>query len=55
MVLIIFRLIEDLREALHKKVDLINFDDFSASASLQMEILKDGIRIYHKSDLSMHG
>lgn len=49
-----FGLIEDLREALQKKVDLINFDDFSASASLQMEIPKDGIRINRKSDLSMH-
>ncbi len=49
-----FGLIEDLRETLHKKVDPIHFDDFSASPSLQMKMLKDGIRIYRKSDLSMH-
>ena len=41
-----YGLIEDLREALNKKIDLINRNDFNANEALQNEILKDGIKIY---------
>ena len=35
-----------LREALHKRVDLIRIKDLSNNMELTQEILKDGIRIY---------
>ena len=41
-----YGLIEDLRKALNKKIDLINRNDFNANEALQNEILKDGIKIY---------
>ena len=39
-------LIERLRQALHKKVDLIRMDDRSPNVELMKEIIKDGIKIY---------
>ena len=41
-----FGLIEDLREALHKKVDLLTMHSIKDSPQLMLEILKDGIKIY---------
>lgn len=39
-------LVEKLRQALHKKVDLIRMDDRSSNVELMKEIIKDGIKIY---------
>ena len=39
-------LIERLRQALHKKVDLIRMDDRTSNIELMKEIIKDGIKIY---------
>ena len=41
-----FGLIEEFREALHKKVDLMRFDDVKNNKDLLLEIMKDGIKIY---------
>lgn len=41
-----FGLVEELREALHKKVDLIRLNDLSENFDLIREIMKDGIKIY---------
>ena len=41
-----FGLAEDLRENLHKKVDLLNLDQLGKNRELLNDILKDGIRIY---------
>ena len=41
-----FGLIEELRENLHKKVDLLTLDSISNSPDMLKEILKDGIKIY---------
>lgn len=41
-----YGLIEELRETLHKKIDLLNINDFNSNHSIQNEILKDGIKIY---------
>ncbi len=41
-----FELIERLREALHKKVDLIDQRQLTNNFQLTSEILKDGIKIY---------
>ena len=41
-----FGLAEDLRENLHKKVDLLNLDQLGNNRELLNDILKDGIRIY---------
>ena len=41
-----FGLAEDLRENLHKKVDLLNLDQLGKNRELLNEILKDGVRIY---------
>lgn len=41
-----FGLVEELREAMHKKVDLIRLNDLSENFDLIREILKDGIKIY---------
>lgn len=43
-----FGLIEELREALHKKVDLIAFDDIKQGSELMLEILRTGRKIYGK-------
>lgn len=39
-------LIEELREAFHKKVDLINASSLNENPDLMMEILRTGIKIY---------
>lgn len=39
-------LIESLREALHKKVDLIRSSELSDNVELVNEIMRDGIKIY---------
>ncbi len=41
-----FGLVESLREALHKKVDLLTLSQLSDNIKLTSEILKKGIRIY---------
>jgi len=41
-----FGLIEELREKLHKKVDLIRTEHIDESKDLLLEILKDGVKIY---------
>ncbi|MBQ3086046.1 MAG: nucleotidyltransferase domain-containing protein [Clostridia bacterium] len=41
-----FDLAEALREALHKKVDILNLEQLSENPELINEILKDGLRIY---------
>ena len=41
-----FGLAEDLRENLHKRVDLLNLDQLGNNRELLNDILKDGIRIY---------
>lgn len=41
-----FGLVEELRERLHKKVDVVNKDDLEDNFELTKEILKDGIKIY---------
>ena len=43
-----FGLIEELREKLHKKVDLLRLIDINSNAELLNEIMKDGIRIYEQ-------
>ena len=37
---------EDLRNVLHKKIDLIRFDTLQNNMNLISEIMKDGIKIY---------
>lgn len=37
---------EELRDALHKRVDLIRFSDLSEDMNFAKEIFKDGIKIY---------
>ena len=41
-----YGLVEELRENLHKKVDLLTLDSIRENSKLLVEILKDGIRIY---------
>ena len=41
-----FGLVEEFREALHKKVDLLRLDDIKENKELLLEILKDGIKLY---------
>ena len=41
-----FGLVEDLRQGLHKKVDLIKLSQLENNFALINEILKDGIKIY---------
>ena len=41
-----YELTEKLREALHKKVDLLDVKQLTGNAELLNEVLKDGIRIY---------
>ena len=40
-----FRLTEELRSALHKKVDLLRLQDLSKDNPIVFEILKDGIKL----------
>jgi hypothetical protein len=42
----VFGLIEDIRNLLHKKIDLIRFDTLKNNFNLVNEIMKDGIKIY---------
>ena len=44
-----FGVVEELRVALHKKVDLITTEQLVTSQDLLEEILKDGIKIYDQS------
>lgn len=39
-------LIEELRQSLHKKIDLIRLSDLKDNIELLNEIMKDGIKIY---------
>ena len=41
-----FGLIEELREALHKRIDLVNFRDLKEKGQVINDVLKDGIKIY---------
>lgn len=41
-----YGLVEELREALHKKVDLLDLNQVMINKVLLQEILKDGIKIY---------
>ena len=43
-----FGLCEYLREALHKKVDLLNLAQLNNNKQLLNDVLKDGIKIYQK-------
>ena len=43
-----FGLCEYLREALHKKVDLLNLAQLNNNKQLLYEVLKDGVKIYEK-------
>ena len=45
-----FGLAEELREKLQKRVDLLNINQLINNQELLNEILKDGIRIYKKSE-----
>ena len=42
----VFGLAEDIRNVLHKKVDLIRFNTLTNNLELISEIMKDGIKIY---------
>lgn len=44
-----FGIAERLRNALHKKVDLLDLKQLSNNQNLLDEILKDGIRVYEQS------
>ena len=41
-----YGLVEDLRENLHKRIDLLSLNSIKENAPLLTEILKDGIKIY---------
>lgn len=41
-----FALVEELRETLRKKVDVLDFKQLESNTELLNEILKDGIKIY---------
>lgn len=41
-----FGLIEELRQSLHKKIDLLNMNQLNNNQELLREIMKDGIKIY---------
>lgn len=43
-----FSLIEKVRKALHKKVDILRFQDLKNNQSLLSEIMGTGVRIYDK-------
>lgn len=40
-----FELVEEIRTALHKKIDLLRLKDLSSDNPINLEILKEGIRI----------
>ena len=41
-----YGLVEQLREGLHKKIDLLDVRQLTANSELLNEVLKDGIKIY---------
>lgn len=41
-----FGLVEEFRQALHKKVDLLRLEDLRDNTELLFEIMKDGVKIY---------
>ena len=41
-----YGLVEEIRAALHKKVDVLNMEQLMDNPELTKEILKDGIKIY---------
>lgn len=41
-----FGLVEELREVLHKKVEVLSIDQLKDNHELVVEVLKDGIKIY---------
>ena len=41
-----FALVEEIRETLRKKVDVLDFNQMESNKDLLNEILKDGIKIY---------
>ena len=41
-----FGVVEEFREKLHKKVDLLRLEDAGSNKDLLFEILKDGVKIY---------
>ena len=41
-----FGLVEELRESLHKRVDLLKVDQLDNNQTLLREIMKDGIKVY---------
>jgi len=45
-----FSLIEKIRKVLHKKVDLLRFQDLKDNQALLSEILATGVRIYRKQE-----
>ena len=45
-----FGIAERLREALHKKVDLLDLRQLAENQALIDEILKDGVRVYEQSE-----
>jgi predicted nucleotidyltransferase len=45
-----FSLIEKIRKTLHKKVDLLRFQDLKDNQNLLSEILATGVRIYGKQE-----
>ena len=40
-----FRLVDEIRDTLHKKIDLLSLSDLSDTNPINKEILKDGVRI----------
>ena len=45
-----FGIAEQLREALHKKVDLLDLRQLTDNQALIDEILRDGVRVYEQSE-----
>lgn len=43
-----YGLVEELRTALHKKVDVLDMNQLKENIKLTEEILRDGIKIYQK-------
>lgn len=41
-----FGLVEEFRESLHKKVDLLRLEDIEDNKDLMLEILKDGVKLH---------
>ena len=41
-----FGLVEEIREALHKRVDVLDINQLKDNLELTEEILRDGVKIY---------